>query len=390
MKKVFVLSVLVVAVLICSGEAMAWPPVCTGNVFNDVPIGYWACGFIEEFSTLGITGGCQADNPGTPQNEAMYCPENPVTRAQMAVFFTTALEQSLHNHADEFGIQRRITGTCSTGNAIRVVNADGTVVCQSVSGGGGDITAVNAGTGLTGGGTTGDVTLSIASGGVGTTQLADNAVSTIKIDDGAVTSAKIADGTIATADIADGAVTQAKLSATGASSGKVLSTDGTNLQWVNKGYANVIVVAKSGGDYTSIQSALNSITDASDTNRYLVKVMPGVYTEQVTMKQYVNIEGSGELTTKITYTGSGSYSTGTVIGASNAELRFLTVENTGGMTYATDIYNNNASPRLTHVTATATGGTNNLGVLNDYSSSPVMTNVTATATGGINNYGVYN
>ena len=58
--------------------------------------------------------------------------------------------------------------------------------------------------------------------------------------------------------------------------------------------------------------------------------MPGVYSEQVTMKPYVDIEGSGELTTKITYTGSGSPNTGTVLGASNAELRFLSVENTGG------------------------------------------------------------
>ena len=33
---------------------------------------------------------------------------------------------------------------------------------------------------------------------------------------------------------------------------------------------NVIIVAKEGGDYTSIQSAFDSITDASSTNRYVV------------------------------------------------------------------------------------------------------------------------
>ncbi|MCR4404609.1 MAG: tail fiber domain-containing protein [Candidatus Acetothermia bacterium] len=59
-------------------------------------------------------------------------------------------------------VQRRVTGTCSVGNAIREIGEDGTVACQPM--GGGDITAVLAGLGLSGGGTSGDVTLSLLTG----------------------------------------------------------------------------------------------------------------------------------------------------------------------------------------------------------------------------------
>ncbi|HEY2991091.1 MAG TPA: tail fiber domain-containing protein [Candidatus Binatia bacterium] len=56
-------------------------------------------------------------------------------------------------------IQSRVTGTCSAGNAISIVNQNGTVTCESV----GDITGVTASTGLSGGATSGDATLSVAS-----------------------------------------------------------------------------------------------------------------------------------------------------------------------------------------------------------------------------------
>ena len=150
-------------------------------------------------------------------------------------------------------------------------------------------------------------------------------------------------------------------------------------------YKNVKIVAKSGGDFTTITAALNSIMDASDTNRYLVYVAPGVYTEKVIMKQYVDIQGASELTTKISWTGNSSWDgdSSTLLGADNAELRFVTVENTGNADYAIAIYNTGASPRLTHVTATVSGGTSqNIGIFNSSASSPTMTNITANAMGG--------
>ena len=58
------------------------PPAATG-VFNDVDLSYWAVHWIEALAAEGITAGCGSD-PLTGNDN--YCPDNPVTRDQMAVF----------------------------------------------------------------------------------------------------------------------------------------------------------------------------------------------------------------------------------------------------------------------------------------------------------------
>ncbi|MGZ9233957.1 MAG: S-layer homology domain-containing protein [Anaerolineales bacterium] len=54
------------------------PPAVGGSTgFSDVPATHWAAAWIKQLAAEGITGGCGA---------GIYCPESPVTRAQMAVF----------------------------------------------------------------------------------------------------------------------------------------------------------------------------------------------------------------------------------------------------------------------------------------------------------------
>ena len=72
------------------------PPPCTGTVFNDVPCtGGGFDPWIEELASLNITGGCGNGN---------YCPNNTVTRQQMAVFLLKALEGSSYDPPDCAGL----------------------------------------------------------------------------------------------------------------------------------------------------------------------------------------------------------------------------------------------------------------------------------------------
>ena len=58
------------------------PPAATG-IFGDVDLSYWAVHWIEQLAAEGITSGCGAGN---------YCPNDSVTRAQMAVFLVRAFD----------------------------------------------------------------------------------------------------------------------------------------------------------------------------------------------------------------------------------------------------------------------------------------------------------
>jgi hypothetical protein len=63
------------------------PPSGSGTVFADVPSSYWAVNWIEKSFADGITAGCGGGN---------YCPEKPVTRAEMAELLLRAKHGSAY------------------------------------------------------------------------------------------------------------------------------------------------------------------------------------------------------------------------------------------------------------------------------------------------------
>jgi len=62
------------------------------DVFADVPPSHWAYNQILAIYDAGITVGCAEEDPGTPENERRYCPEDYVTREQMAALIIRSVE----------------------------------------------------------------------------------------------------------------------------------------------------------------------------------------------------------------------------------------------------------------------------------------------------------
>lgn len=178
-------------------------------------------------------------------------------------------------------------------------------------------------------------------------------------------------------------------------------------------YENVVIVAKSGGDYTTITDAMNAITPTS-SSRYLVWVAPGLYEEQVTVKSYVHLKGAGNYTTRISSSASGSHTSSaaaTVAMGADSQLSDLLVENSsttqdgvaiyiGGGNSNTRLFNvkamavgesgdrhdglflNGGSATLEHVHAQASGGSVGNWAIFNSASSPTMDSVTLIASGG--------
>jgi len=101
--------------------------------------------------------------------------------------------------------------------------------------------------------------------------------------------------------------------------------DGNNLTNLDVGIHNVIYVGKELSNtvtFTSIKSAIDSITGNSTTNRFIVSVGPGVFVEDtITLKSYITLEGSNEST--VIEVDSTAKDVIVLVGNSNIENLFL-------------------------------------------------------------------
>jgi len=141
---------------------------------------------------------------------------------------------------------------------------------------------------------------------------------------------------------------------------------------------------------TTLRNALAAIPSPTSTDRWLVKIEPGIYdigSTSLQMRSWVDMEGSGIGVTTIHGSVDMPY-LGTINGADNAELRLLTVEAASANAIA--MSNTSVSPRLYRVKFTASG----LGAwgIRNFGAAPLIEEceIIATSSGGTGSatYGV--
>jgi pectin methylesterase-like acyl-CoA thioesterase len=109
---------------------------------------------------------------------------------------------------------------------------------------------------------------------------------------------------------------------------KQIMTDGLKLAQALP--ANTVQVWPGGATFSTIQAAINSVSNASPQLQYQVAVGSGTYNENVVMKDYVYIIGAGQGATIITALPQQSNVVGVVNSASGCGISDVMIDATGG------------------------------------------------------------
>lgn len=130
-------------------------------------------------------------------------------------------------------------------------------------------------------------------------------------------------GCVQTGEISNSAVTNSKIADDSVTNAKIGGT--ISASKVEKP-ANVVVVAKSGGDYTTINAAMAAINPTA-TNPFVIKVMPGTYKENdsIVMKSYVHLQGAGKDVTTVQPTDYPYYITIVCAGITHVTISGFTI-----------------------------------------------------------------
>ncbi len=166
---------------------------------------------------------------------------------------------------------------------------------------------------------------------------------------------------------------------------------------LSSAYIRTVVVSPVGTpaqNGTALLAAMAAIpTPASQADAWLLKLEPGKYdvgATPLTMKQWVDVEGSGEGVTTVTGAACGPF-TGVVIGAEDTELRMLSVENTCSTPgqYSQALYSDADGTRLRRLNLTlGVSGVQTHGIWVT-GSGVLIEDVVVTITEGTTAYGVH-